>query len=179
MQTIRPLSTQACALSGLMVCIPSVVQFCCCFIALGLTVPWTQCADHPATHCTGMCTQWPYGLHTKCSAVLLLLYHFGPHIALHSVCSVQTIRPLSTQACAPSGPMVCIPNIVQFCCCAAQNIFFAPKCLAACQPLLTVILPVLLATSSVPAPIILRPSGALLPTSEAFLEPILGVHPPV
>ena len=48
------------------------------------------------------------------------------------------------------------------------DFFLAPKYLAPCQPLVTVILPILLATLSATGPIILRPSGALLPTSEAF-----------
>ena len=87
--------------------------------------------------------------------------------------------------------------------------FLAPKYLAPCQPLVTVILPILLETLSTTGPIILRPWGvllrtseafpptdwwghctqlwsagwnhsseALLLTSEAFFEPILGVHAP-
>ena len=58
----------------------------------------------------------------------------------------------------------------------STDFFLAPKYLAPCQPLVTVTLPILLATLSATGPIILRPSGALLPTSEAFLEPILGAH---
>ena len=46
--------------------------------------------------------------------------------------------------------------------------FLAPKYLPPCQPYVTVILPILLATLSATGPIILRPSGALLPTSQVF-----------
>ena len=50
----------------------------------------------------------------------------------------------------------------------ARNFFLAPKYLAPCQPLVTVILPILLARLSAMGSIILRSSGALLQTSEAL-----------
>ena len=50
----------------------------------------------------------------------------------------------------------------------ATNFFLALKYLAPCQPLVTVILPILLATLLATGPIMLRPSEALLPASEAF-----------
>ena len=48
------------------------------------------------------------------------------------------------------------------------DFFLAPKYLAPCRPLVAAILPILMATLSATGPIILRPSGALVPTSEAI-----------
>ena len=56
------------------------------------------------------------------------------------------------------------------------EIFFAPKCLAPCQPLRTVIPSVSLTTSSTPALVILCPSAALLPSSEACCPTDLWGH---
>ena len=69
MQTIRPLSAHAFVLSGRMVCTLSVMQCEAQSNIATAKLHYTWCADHKATECTCLCTEWPDGLHTECYAV--------------------------------------------------------------------------------------------------------------
>ena len=67
-QTMRLLSTHACAMSGRMVCTLTERQFCCCLVALCLM----------ANYYAYLCTQWVDGPHIKYTVACCFFVVSGP-----------------------------------------------------------------------------------------------------
>ena len=69
-QTIRPHSTHARALSCKKACTLSIEQCYTCFVAWGITLHSMHRANYPFTQYTCMCRELEDGLHKKCRALL-------------------------------------------------------------------------------------------------------------